>query len=156
GSGLPARHRPGDGEQAARPGAVAIAPHPVRRRPDGVAAVSDALDLEDATTEALLGEIVDAFVEQVCRGDRPEVEEYARRYPALATVLRELLPALQAIHAPASGAGTEAVEPDGPLGDFRIVREIGRGGMGVVYEAVQISLGRRVALKVLPFASALD
>ena len=42
------------------------------------------------------------------------------------------------------------------LGDFRIVREIGRGGMGMVYEAEQQSLGRQVALKVLPFAAVLD
>src|SRR5206468_4591036 len=44
----------------------------------------------------------------------------------------------------------------GQLGDFRLLREIGRGGMGVVYEAEQVSLRRRVALKVLPFAAALD
>src|SRR5205823_3798812 len=55
---------------------------------------------------------------------------------------------------PPDGGGDEVAGR--PLGDFRLVREIGRGGMGVVYEAVQLSLGRRVAVKVLPLASALD
>ena len=47
--------------------------------------------------------------------------------------------------------------PEGQmLGEFRLVREIGRGGMGIVYEAEQVPLGRRVALKVLPAGAALD
>jgi serine/threonine protein kinase/Flp pilus assembly protein TadD len=124
--------------------------------------MSDALRAESASAEALMGEIVDAFLERLGRGERPEVEDYARRYPQLATVLRQMLPALQAVHGSAAelprpaGFPAPEIEPEAPLGDFRIVRETGRGGMGVVYEAVQVSLGRRVALKVLPFAAALD
>jgi serine/threonine protein kinase len=56
------------------------------------------------------------------------------------------------------GPGGDSLRSDvvGRLGDFRLVREIGRGGMGTVYEAVQISLDRRVAVKVLPFAASLN
>lgn len=124
--------------------------------------MNDVVLVEDTSAEALMGQIIDEFLERQQRGERPALEEYAQRYPQFADMLRQLLPALGLLHESAADGPGEAslsaadIIPEGPLGDYRLVREIGRGGMGLVYEAVQISLDRRVALKILPFAAALD
>jgi serine/threonine protein kinase/WD40 repeat protein len=102
-------------------------------------------------------------------GLRPDRERLLVRFEGTATDLAACLDALDFVHAvapqlsrsgtgPSPVSGSEfALELAGtPLGDFRLIREVGRGGMGIVYEAEQLSLGRRVALKVLPFAAALD
>jgi serine/threonine protein kinase len=116
--------------------------------------VSHAAEPETASLESQVGRVADEFTQRLNRGERPDPEEYARRHPHLAGLLREVLPALQLLRAPAADAAV--TELAGTLGDFRLLRQVGRGGMGVVYEAEQISLRRRVALKVLPFAAALD
>ena len=110
-----------------------------------------------------LGPIADEFVQRYRDGERPSLTEYATKYPELADEIREFLPLLimmekagseilssrQALsHQPQLPTATIQVPEH--VGGFRIQREIGRGGMGVVYEAEQVTLGRRVALKILP------
>jgi serine/threonine protein kinase/Tfp pilus assembly protein PilF len=109
---------------------------------------------EDSPAEVLVSQVVDEFMEARERGARPDIEDYCTRHPSIAKVLRQVLPALDLVRF--ADNETTAAPLGGCLGDYCILREIGRGGMGVVYEAEQISLNRRVALKVLPFAAALD
>jgi serine/threonine protein kinase/tetratricopeptide (TPR) repeat protein len=106
-------------------------------------------------------QLADSFVARFRRGDRPSIEDYAAKHPELADEIREILPAIVAleqdmsIDAPTTGQvasggpKASAATPD-RLGEYLILREVGRGGMGVVFEATQESLGRHVALKVLP------
>src|SRR5438105_6003186 len=111
----------------------------------------------DPALEAQLAGAVDEFMAEYRRGRRPAVEEFAKCHPDVADELRRVLPALAVLGSSESGSDLTGPDPEfGMLGDFRLVREVGRGGMGIVYEAEQISLTRRVALKVLPFAGMLD
>jgi tetratricopeptide (TPR) repeat protein len=110
--------------------------------------------------------ILEEYLDELEAGARVNPEKLAARCPELAEPLKACLASLEFLQDAAlglRGSGNPGRPPAlenlaelGRLGDFHLVREVGRGGMGVVYEAEQISLGRKVALKVLPFAAALD
>src|SRR5262249_40352505 len=114
-------------------------------------------------------ELVEGYLARLQSGEAVSPSEFAAQHPEHAERLVRLLPALElmddlrrsSINVRSNPSltsvlmETPGIAP-GLLGDFQILREVGRGGMGVVYEARQISLNRRVALKVLPLAAAMD
>jgi len=102
-------------------------------------------------------ELLQEYVDRLNAGERIDPEEIRREHPSLAEGLIEDLQAFAALDAAGLGAGPFAEEaPLGTLGDYVLRRRIGRGGMGVVYDAWQGSLDRSVALKVLPSGVAAD
>jgi len=103
------------------------------------------------------------FIERQRKGEHPDLSEYVAKHPELADEIRELFPTITSMERLKirREQTTDGCASLGPvklerLGDFRIIREIGRGGMGVVFEAEQESLERRVAVKVLPGNTILD
>src|SRR5689334_9732366 len=104
-------------------------------------------------------ELAEEFLERYRQGQRPSLKEYIDRHPDLAAEIKEVFPAMalmenialadDSLTGDATGQAivTDNLPPQ-QLGDYRILREVGRGGMGIVYEAEQVSLGRHIALKV--------
>jgi serine/threonine protein kinase len=108
--------------------------------------------------------ILENYLTDLEQGGVPQPEALLAQHPDHAEVLRIYLQKLELLHHaavslrdPAAGNGPSAELPSSSrLGDYALVREVGRGGMGLVYEAFQLSLRRRVAVKVLPFAASLN
>ena len=118
------------------------------------------IDIDQRDPVELLGE---EFLELWRQGDEPTIEQFAEAHPNHAERIRQLFPAMMTLERFKSDrlSGSQAtLDPttDCPeqLGDFHIKFEIGRGGMGIVYEAEQQSLRRRVALKVFPKETLLN
>jgi hypothetical protein len=97
--------------------------------------MNESLVGEACSLESLVGRMADEFLRRQEAGERPDVEEYIARYPQAAEVLRKVLASLQLLRASLTGqgvpAGDSGDEPTGTLGDFRLIREVGRGGRGV-------------------------
>jgi hypothetical protein len=113
-----------------------------------------------------LANLVEELTARLEAGEPVDLDAYLEEHPEHGAELRRLYPALRLLlegSHPTEARGSEAVRGEQELaslprelGDFRLLRQVGRGGMGIVYEAEQRSLGRRVAVKVLPWAATLD
>ena len=105
------------------------------------------------TMDSLVAGILDEYRDRLQRGERPSIEEYVGRYPEHETLLRNILATFELLDFSLNGTnGTGEAPLVEALGDFRIIREVGRGGMGVVYEAEQLSLNRRAYRLLIPGA----
>ncbi len=123
--------------------------------------MDETMNSAESPNRKTIEQLTEEFIDRLRRGDRPSISEYIGNNATLADEIRDVFPALAMLERlgspPGDSGQLRASTPTlDQLGEYRILREVGRGGMGVVFEAVQEPLGRHVALKVLSFHLASD
>ncbi len=107
-----------------------------------------------STNDISFTQIADMYLAELRKGVPLSIDVLAKTFPHLADEIRESLPAMVLLEKSfADQKQTPVALPEEIIGGCRIVREIGRGAMGIVYEAVQLSVGRTVAIKVIPLTA---
>src|SRR5258708_4278149 len=135
-------------------------PDPFAANVDGFPVASDP---EHFRSREPLEVLVTRFSDAVRRGENPSIEEYVKRYGDWADQIRELFPLIETLERWKSDEEMEWLRrsvpdefPAGRVGQYEFVRELGRGGMGIVFEAIRADSGRRFAVKLLPWRFAAD
>ncbi|MEM6468611.1 MAG: serine/threonine-protein kinase [Planctomycetota bacterium] len=103
--------------------------------------------MSDDSEHELLDELADEFLSRCLRGESPKIADYCQAYPWIADEIQKLFPMLKLLES--NKDSRDSFQPPNPLGSYRLDREIGRGGMAIVYEATATTDGQKVALKLL-------
>lgn len=113
------------------------------------------------SNRASFEDIVEQYLDCCKKGSSPDIEEFAKQYPEHSDELLEILPLLQDLEELGNKKNSQTTQnehflPDLTTSDYRLLKKIGIGGMGIVFEAEQISLGRKVAIKLLSQSLVTD
>lgn len=159
GEGRPAEDRLVDDALGGRLQGDPLLDDPLDDSFDGLRGGSSESDGDGSDVRALeLDQLITDYFEAQREGRAPSVDDFVAEHPEHEHALRAVLPGASLLDKLGQRAedATPTARSGDRLGEYKLLGVLGRGGMGVVYEAVQESLGRSVALKVLPASRVVD